>query len=212
MSNDILPYYDFSIPLALSVEQRFHKSVQLVRDMQKLLEKIDYGTDTILIPSTGSSPEEFVQLQTYLGIELPEEYGAFLQKWRSLRVDYSEVYGPESGFGPWVSDEHDPLHKYLVVGKCKSFSDGDELLIELDQPEQRVFQYVYEAWVYVDVPGAKIELYAPSFSLAIWRLIHDWYNWFVTECDVYEDIQETDPRRAEQIRNLVLYPGEGRPC
>jgi hypothetical protein len=43
---------------------------------------------------------------------------------------------------------------------------GDQLMFDLSKPAQPVVAYLHEH-------GPRIELFAPSFSLALWRLVSD---------------------------------------
>jgi hypothetical protein len=187
VTENILTEFDFSVPLALSVEERFEQAVDLVKTIHRISEGDRTGVP--LVP-TGASPEEIAELEDELGMPLPAEYAAFLRQHRYLVVSDSShtIYGLRWEdefvvFSPWISNEHDPQRRYLVMGNCYSYADGDQLLMDLDDPEQRVFLYLHEARVYIDVPGSKIELYAPSFSLAVWRLAHSWFDLLLNESD-----------------------------
>jgi hypothetical protein len=47
------------------------------------------------------------------------------------------------------------------------YADGDQLLFDLDDPSTPVVAYLHEH-------GPLIEDYAPSFSLALWRMVREW--------------------------------------
>ena len=73
--------------------------------------------------------------------------------------------GGESYGTPWLSEDH-PLPgggRYLVVGDYFRYADGDQLLLPLDTSDPPVLLYRHEN-------GPSCEQYAPSFSLAVWRL------------------------------------------
>jgi hypothetical protein len=102
------------------------------------------------------------------------EYRAFLERHRHLVLDdgfnigglaHDGVY---RGEGPWLSDQHPTSGPALVIGFYWRYADGDQLLIPLDDPSHPVLAYFHE------VPA--IEPFAPSFSLALWRLVADCAN------------------------------------
>jgi hypothetical protein len=66
----------------------------------------------------------------------------------------------------WVSTEHAPDVKYLVFGAYWAHADGDQLMFDLSKPTQPIVAYLHEH-------GPRIEPFAPSFSLALWRLVSD---------------------------------------
>ena len=77
--------------------------------------------------------------------------------------DHNGVHVAES---VWLSDDHMPNRRLLVFGAFWRFADGDQLLIDLDDPTFPVIAYLHEH-------GPLFERYAPSFSLALWRLVHE---------------------------------------
>jgi hypothetical protein len=54
-----------------------------------------------------------------------------------------------------------------VFGHYWRYADGDQLLFDLDDPATPVVAYLHEH-------GPLYEQYAPSFSLALWRMVNEW--------------------------------------
>ena len=103
---------------------------------------------------------------------LPDEYRQFLMISRYLKIDdgfevggldHEGVYVTEV---PWVSRKHRPGVDYLVFANYWRYADGDQLMFDLSEPSQPVVAYLHEH-------GPLFEAYAPSFSLALWRLVHE---------------------------------------
>lgn len=93
-----------------------------------------------------------------------------LRKARYVAIDDGlTVWGlPHKGIGigtPWISDEHMKGFSYLVFGYYWRFADGDQLMIDLNDPSLPIVAYLHE------YPA--VEYFAPSFSLALWRMVHE---------------------------------------
>ena len=67
---------------------------------------------------------------------------------------------------PWVSEQHRTGEKYLVFANYWRYADGDQLMFDLSGPSQPVVAYLHEH-------GPLFKFDAPSFSLALWRLVHE---------------------------------------
>ena len=80
-------------------------------------------------------------------------------------LDWNGVYNQGS---PWVSDQHSTDGLCLVLGYCNQYADGDQWLML--PGEERVLLYLHEF-------DARIEEFAPSFSLALWRVVHEGVTW-----------------------------------
>jgi hypothetical protein len=124
------------------------------------------------VPSTGASEDELQQMESELGIPLPSEYRQFLATCRYLKLedgteiggfDYNGLFVVQS---PWVSDQHRSGVQYLVFANYWRYADGDQLMFDLSDPTYPVVAYLHEH-------GPLYEAYAPSFSLALWRLVHE---------------------------------------
>ena len=119
------------------------------------------------ISPIGATSTEIENLEQQLGIALPIEYSRFLRRWRYLDiyVGYS-IWPPNSpapnGDVPWLSGDHRPPYKYLVFGDYWNFADGDSLMFDINQPQSPVVLYLHDEQA--------IEYFAPSFSLALWRI------------------------------------------
>jgi hypothetical protein len=145
-----------------------------VREVTDRHDRIGYAQlcDLPPIPAAGASEEELASLERELGVELPAEYRAFLRRWRYLDLgtglviwglDHEGVY-PGC---PWVSESHPVPGSFLVFGDCWRFADGDQLMFPLDDASRPVVLYLHE-----ERPPA-VEPFAPSFSLALWRMVHE---------------------------------------
>ena len=112
-------------------------------------------------------------MESVLGVPFPAEYRQFLSICRYVDlgpgaqigtgVDRNGVY---FGADSWVSDDHRPGVPYLVFADYWRFADGDQLMFDLSDDTHPVIAYLHEH-------GPLYEFYAPSFSLALWRLMHD---------------------------------------
>ncbi len=122
--------------------------------------------------SGAATEEELSDLEDQLGASLPKEYRSFLSTCRYLKIDdgieiggfdHNGVYVTEM---PWISEEHRPGKKYLVFADYWQYADGDQLMFDLSEKDLPVIAYLHEH-------GPLFEFYAPSFSLALWRLVHE---------------------------------------
>lgn len=170
-TNILVPRYDFSAALALTVDERLARSLASAR---RLVAANGYQafSDYPCVPESGASEEELATLESNLGRTLPGEYRKFLSRCRYLKIDdgweiggldHDGVYVTEV---PWLSDDHRPGIQYLVFANYWRFADGDQLMFDLSNPAQPIVAYLHEH-------GPLYEAYAPSFSLAIWRLVHE---------------------------------------
>jgi hypothetical protein len=170
-TNNVVPQYDFSDAEALPVDERFSRSFDSARRLvvENGYQKI---SDFPCVPEFGASDEELARLESKLGRSLPDEYRKFLSQCRYLKIDdgceiggldYEGVYVTET---PWISNDHRPGVKYLVFANYWRFADGDQLMFDLSDPTQPIVAYLHEH-------GPLYESYAPSFSLALWRLVRE---------------------------------------
>ena len=170
-TNQIVQPYDFSQALSLSVPQRFARSLDRARS---IIAANGYQRFSHFpcVPEVGGTESEISQRESALGRSLPPEYRDFLTICRYLKIDdgcevggfaHDGVYVTEV---PWISDEHRPGVSYLVFANYWRFADGDQLMFDLSDPTFPVVAYLHEH-------GPLFELYAPSFSLALWRLVHE---------------------------------------
>lgn len=173
----ILPPFDFTEAQGLTVLQRFDRSIEAVRSEHAARGYIGYIDELgqlPAIPPRGAADKELAALQRQLQVTFPDEYLDFLRRWRYIEVDaglqiygfdYDGVYPTGS---PWVSDEHFKGRRYLIIGDCWNYADGDQLVVHIsgDKCQQQVLLYLHE-------DGPRIEEYAPSFSLALWRLVYE---------------------------------------
>jgi hypothetical protein len=170
-SNEVVPPFDFASALRHCPEERMQLCVRRVRGRL-----VTEGQWDLLglppVPDVGASEAELHGLESQLGVPLPAEYRAFLRRWRYLVMDDGlRVWGFDhdgvSVGGPWVSDEHRPGVQYLVFADYWRYADGDQLLFEVGDPGQAVVAYLHEH-------GPLYEGFAPSFSLALWRMVEEW--------------------------------------
>jgi hypothetical protein len=167
----VVPQFDFTEAEALSVPHRFQRSLERARELLAANGYQDFS-DFPCIPTGASDAELAVLEKRLVGASLPDEYRAFLKTNRYLKiddgieiggVDHEGVYVTES---PWVSEQHRAGEKYLVFANYWRYADGDQLMFDLSDPSRPVVVYLHEH-------GPLFEDYAPSFSLALWRLVHE---------------------------------------
>jgi hypothetical protein len=167
----IVPSYDFSEALALPVQERFARSLESAKAM---LAENGYQeiSDFPCVPGVGATEAELKQLESDLGVALPSEYRQFLAICRYLKIDDGREVGGLDHEGvhvtesPWVSVQHRSGVPYLVFANYWQFADGDQLMFDLSDDGHSVIAYLHEH-------GPLFELYAPTFSLALWRLTHE---------------------------------------
>jgi hypothetical protein len=170
-TNDIVPPYDFAVATRLAVADRIARSMTRAR---MLLNRSGYQRlcSYPCVPARGASDDELLALERELETPLPPEYRTFLARHRYLKLndgyevggfDHEGLYVTES---PWVSPDHRAGASYLVFANYWRYADGDQLMFDLSESEAPVIAYLHEH-------GPRFELYAPSFSLALWRLVHE---------------------------------------
>lgn len=167
----IVKPYDFSATSSLTVSERLARSLETARSLV-ISNGYQRLSDFPCVPTVGASEAEIAQLESELGIPLPREYRQFLAVCRYLKIedgrevgglDHNGVYVTEI---PWVSDEHRADVPYLVFANYWRFADGDQLLFDLSDATHPVIAYLHEH-------GPLYESFAASFSLALWRLVHE---------------------------------------
>ena len=170
-TNTVVQSYDFSEARAFSVDDRITRSLEVAR---RLVADNGYQSfsDFPCIPTAGASDDELAKLESDLDTTLPNEYRRFLSRCRYLKIDDGIEIGGFDHDGvhvtevPWVSGDHRPTVQYLVFANYWQFADGDQLMFDLADPDHAVVAYLHEH-------GPLYELYAPSFSFALWRLVHE---------------------------------------
>lgn len=173
-SQDVVPKFDFCEAHGLSVSKRIRKCV---REARQILRMNGYQKlcDYPCIPECGASSTELRELESDLGVSAPNEYRAFLEQHRYIKLDDGLEIGGFDNEGvyvteqPWVSTKHRNGVKYLVFANYWRYADGDQLMFDLSQKSAPVIAYLHEH-------GPLFEMYAPSFSLALWRLTHEPFN------------------------------------
>jgi hypothetical protein len=132
---------------------------------------LGWWEDIPMIPPVGANPQELEHWIKVLGFVFPIEYYEFLLQWCYLNIEPSglSVWGTNyKGVGigsPWVSLKHRVPYRYLVFGDYWRHADGDQLMFDLNDNAIPVVVYLHELGL--------IEYFAPSFSLALWRLVHE---------------------------------------
>ncbi|HEX8231489.1 MAG TPA: SMI1/KNR4 family protein [Chloroflexia bacterium] len=172
-ANNVLPPFDFSEPLGLTVMQRMERAVGTVKARHEATEYDKYNNYPS-VPPLGATDLELTELQHQLGVEFPAEYTEFLRHWRYVDIGTGlNIYGLDyADFHPtapvWVSDEHMEGSSCLVIADCFQYADGDQLLVPIHgrMGQEAVLLYLHE-------DGPKFEVFAPSFSLALWRLVFE---------------------------------------
>ncbi len=168
----VLPEFDFSTANAMTCSDRIASALIGARS---LVSRNGYQqlADFPCVPDTGSTSDELAVLEIELEALLPTEYRQFLTIARYLKIDDGCEIGGMDANGiivterPWVSDKHKPGHKYIVFANYWAYADGDQLLIDVADVNGPVYVYLHEH-------DGLIESYAPSFSLAIWRLVNEY--------------------------------------
>ena len=168
-TSKIVPPFDFREPLRMTVSQRFDHCLARARDLAATYQSF---SDYPCVPEDGATESELHRVESELGKPLPPEYRAFLSRCRYLKIDdgrevggldYDGLYVTES---PWISEEHRVGVEYLVFANYWAYADGDQLLFDLSAPDYPVVAYLHEH-------GPLYEAFAPSFSLALWRLVYE---------------------------------------
>jgi hypothetical protein len=164
-TNNVVPQYDFSDAEALPVDERFSRSFDSARRLvvENGYQKI---SDFPCVPEFGASDEELARLESKLGRSLPDEYRKFLSQCRYLKIDDGCEIGGLDYEGVYVTETPWPGVKYLVFANYWRFADGDQLMFDLSDTTQPIVAYLHEH-------GPLYESYAPSFSLALWRLVRE---------------------------------------
>jgi hypothetical protein len=170
-SSKVVPHFDFTEAEGLSLPERFARSLERARELVAA-NGYQRFSDFPCVPA-GASEAELKDFENRrVGTSLPDEYRQFLRVSRYLKVDdgieiggldHEGVYVTEV---PWISEEQRTGEKYLVFANYWRYADGDQLMFDLSEPGKPVVAYLHEH-------GPLFEKYAPSFSLALWRLVHE---------------------------------------
>jgi hypothetical protein len=171
-SQAVLPVYDFSDALALSVQARLNHCVEELRWQANIWQQ-RWVDDVPPVPPSGALSEKLNHLEQQNETVLPAEYRDFLRLCRYVDlgngikiggISHEDVNGVSDCNEPWLSDDHSANSAYWVIGDCWRYADGDQLLISVHSPIVALYLHEY---------GPLIEPFAPSFSLALWRIIHE---------------------------------------
>ncbi len=166
----MIAVYDFADAKQLSPDDRMRLSVEHAHDRMVRSGLWDLY-DIPPVPERGASEEELQHLDARLGTRLPAEYRTFLRHWRYLIIDEGlQIWG----FGhkgvtigsQWRSTEYRSGYEYLIVGDYWNYADGDQLMFDMNDRGHSVYVYLHE-------DGPAYELFATSFSLALWRMVHE---------------------------------------
>jgi hypothetical protein len=177
-SSKVIPRFDFSEALRMSPIERIERSIARAARLAKSYQSF---SDYPCVPETGATESELSKIEAELGQSLPPEYRGFLSRCRYLKIDdglevggldHDGVYVTER---PWISDEHRAGVQYLVFSNYWTYADGDQLMFDMGDPKYAVVAYLHEH-------GPLYESFAPSFSLALWRMVHE-----VEERDTEDD-------------------------
>lgn len=165
----VFPDFDFSHAETFTVTERLDRCIERARRLSA-----DYPMPKNIPPvsNAGATSDEIDRLEAAVGVPIPAELRMFWSRCRYLCLDDGMNIGGFDHRGVhvsesvWLSTRHLPGQRFLVVGAYWRFADGDQLLIDLDDPTYPVIAYLHEH-------GPLFERYAPSFSLALWRLVHE---------------------------------------
>ena len=150
--------------------ERFRVCLERAREIVR--DGLGEDRDIPCIPEVGASEAELQQLESLLGVALPAEYRQFLTLCRYMtlgpgaEVGGFNYNGISIAVSPWLSDEHRPGVEYLIFADYWRYADGDQLMFDMSDIGRPVIAYLHEH-------GPLFEFYAPSFSLALWRLVHE---------------------------------------
>ena len=153
----------------MTVTERFASCLARARVLAESYQSL---SDYPCVPEGGATASELAEIESDIGRPLPPEYREFLSRCRYLKIDDGREIG---GFGhdglyvterPWISDKHRADVEYLVFANYWVYADGDQLMFDLSHSHYPVVAYLHEH-------GPLYETFAPSFSLALWRLVHE---------------------------------------
>ena len=170
-TSKIVNPYDHTLALSLTVTERFARSLEIARTIV-VANGYQALSDFPCVPADGAGEAELSKLESRLRTQLPSEYRQFLTICRYLKIDDGCEVGGFDHHGlyvtqrPWVSKEHRTGVPYLVFANYWRFADGDQLMFDLSDDSHAVVAYLHEH-------GPLYESYAPSFSLALWRLVRE---------------------------------------
>lgn len=170
-TSKVVAPFDFTEAKRLSLSDRFARSLERARELVAANGYQGFS-DFPCLPG-GAFEAELKKLEERLaGVPFPDEYRAFLKVSRYLKIDEGIEIGGLDHDGvyvtqrPWVSQQHQAGERYLVFANYWRYADGDQLMFDLSEPSTPVIAYLHEH-------GPLFEDYAPSFSLALWRLVHE---------------------------------------
>lgn len=169
-TKSFLKPYNFNDALSLSPDERCQICVERIEE-EYTRNGLGCWEEVPMVPPIGATQQELEHLESAIGFSLPPEYAQFLRSWCYLNVTASGlcVWGTNyKGIGmgtPWVSENHRTPCKYLVFADYWNFADGDQLMFDLNDNKTPVVAYLHEHNL--------IEYFAPSFSLALWRMTHE---------------------------------------
>lgn len=168
-SSKVVPAFDFSEPLRMSLAERLDSCLVRARELAKSYQSFSRYP---CVSERGGTESELAAVESAIGRPLPPEYRAFLSRCRYLKItDGLEVGGLDHDGRyvterPWLSGNHRPGVEYLVFANYWAYADGDQLMFDMTDPACPVVAYLHEH-------GPLFEAFAPSFSLALWRLVHE---------------------------------------
>jgi hypothetical protein len=153
----------------MTISERFDHCLARARHLAETYQEF---SDYPCVPKRGATESELIEFESKLDRPLPPEYRTFLSRCRYLKIDDGREIGglPYRGcyvtVSPWISDEHREGVEYLVFADYWKYGDGDQLLFDLTDSSYPVIAYLHE-------DGPLYEMFAPSFSLALWRLVYE---------------------------------------
>ena len=158
---NVLPPYDFSAASAMPVMERFERSVVILQGHEK--QKADILGETSTSFGPGFMEDEIAELERSQEALFAPEVREFLRHWKFAgEAGCFDLHGADS----WVENDLAARGSCLIIGNNWRYADGDQLVMPLSGETDKVFLYLHEH-------GPKIEEFAPSFSLALWRMAHE---------------------------------------
>lgn len=130
---------------------------------QQAHEEAAFRDEPLPLLRPGLSENEIADLERLQETAFASELREFLQHWNRFEgITGFSLYGQDS----WVEDELAEKGSFLMVGDYWRYACGDQVVMPLNGETDKVFLYLHEH-------GPKLEEFALSFSLALWRMAHE---------------------------------------
>lgn len=140
----VIPEFDFSEAEGFTAAERIDHCITHASQLAA-----DYPMYEGIPPvsQVGATSQEIDALELTVGVSIPLELRSFWTRCRYLCLDDGMNIGGFDHGGVcvaesiWLSLDHLPGRRFLVVGAYWRFADGDQLLIDLDDPSFPVIRH-----------------------------------------------------------------------